>query len=475
MSARDIVTTDDLEGLRAELRGSPEAATFRGIGVREVIRGAGAIQELANLTARLGIEKNAVVTVISDTTHKRYLNTDVLSAVLNVLGAQHVLYLISVAEDPSLGTVIADELTLDTTVAGVRRTAPRAIVSVGSGTIVDIGKVVARDLAITHVVVQTAASVNGFADDQSVLLVKGVKRTTPSRWPDAIVIDSDAISQAPLAMGRSGLGDQLSMFSAAADWYLSHAIGFDDSFSPTLVELMRRDLDELVKVSRDLGRGEPEALDVLTTCLTLGGLAMGVAGRTAPSSGSEHLISHLLEMHADAFHTPSASHGSQVGAASVTAALIWQRVRERLRSGDARVDMRNIGTREQVFAAFGHLDTTGETAQECWANYEAKSTWIALHLDDIRRVLREWADHDETLEQLLRPADFVASLLHDAQASVSFEQLDPAPPPEAVTWAIANGHLMRDRFSVLDLAVLIGAWSPDDVRKVLSEQSELAP
>ena len=53
------------------------------------------------------------------------------------------------------------------------------ILSVGSGTIADIGKVVSARLGLPHVVVQTAASVNGFSDDQSVLLVDGVKRTTP--------------------------------------------------------------------------------------------------------------------------------------------------------------------------------------------------------------------------------------------------------------------------------------------------------
>ena len=65
-------------------------------------------------------------------------------------------------------------------------------------------------------------------------------------------------------------------------------------------------------------------------------------------------------------------------------------------------------------------------------------------------------------------------MLHDAQAPVSFSQLAPVPDPEVVTWALTKGHLMRDRFCVLDLAVLIGAWSPDDVAEVLLELEELA-
>ena len=38
-------------------------------------------------------------------------------------------------------------------------------------------------------VVQTAASVNAFSDDMAVLLKAGAKRTVPSRWPDALLVD----------------------------------------------------------------------------------------------------------------------------------------------------------------------------------------------------------------------------------------------------------------------------------------------
>jgi glycerol-1-phosphate dehydrogenase [NAD(P)+] len=424
---------------------------------------------------RFDVEAGSTITVLSDITPKRYHDADVLDVVLEMIRSTHKIDLVLIAPESSASAVLADEETVANALEGVRRATPRALVSVGSGTVVDIGKVVASKLSLTHVVVQTAASVNGFADDQSVLLINGVKRTTPSKWPDALVIDLGVVARAPLDMIRSGLGDQLSMFSAAADWYLSKAVGFDTSFSPTLVSLMRRDLDELVATSDDLGRGEPEAVDLLASCLTLGGIAMGVAGRTAPSSGTEHLISHLLEMHADAVHTPSASHGSQVGAASVVAALVWQRVRERLTNGDVEVSAHNVASRMDVLEAFAHLDTTGALAEECWAAYERKSNWILLHLDDLRRVVREWPKHDQEVDLLLRPAGFIASVLRQAQAPVTFDQLAPAPDPDVVSWSLTKGHLMRDRFCVLDLAVLIGAWNPDDVAAVLHELDELAP
>ena len=100
------------------------------------------------------------------------------------------------------------------------------ILSVGSGTIVDIGKVVsARLLGVPHVAVQTAASVNGFSDDQSVLLVDGVKRTVSTRWPERLVIDTEVIRRAPAELNRAGLGDLLATYTAPADWRLAQLVG----------------------------------------------------------------------------------------------------------------------------------------------------------------------------------------------------------------------------------------------------------
>ncbi len=68
---------------------------------------------------------------------------------------------------------------------------------------------------------QTATSVNGYADPFSVLLRDGVKRTTPTRWPDALIIDTDVLCGAPARLNLAGAGDMAAMFTATADWYLA--------------------------------------------------------------------------------------------------------------------------------------------------------------------------------------------------------------------------------------------------------------
>ena len=475
MSEFDAVVVDDLSALRSTLNSAPEASSLRPIGLREVVRGEGSLLGLADVIERVGVAFGSSLTVLSDTTPKRYANGELLDVVLDVLGGHYQVNLELVSATSSKIIVLADEETVANAIDQVRRGAPRGLVSVGSGTITDIAKVVAGELSLTHVVVQSAASVNGFSDDQSVLLIGGAKRTTPSRWPDALVIDPLVISRAPLEMTRSGLGDQVSMFTAGADWYLANAVGFDTSFSPAIVSMMRDGVDSLLSASGDLGRGEACAVSALAECLMRGGVAMGAAGRTAPSSGLEHTISHLLEMRADADGQPSASHGSQVGVASVFAALAWRHVRRRLDEGGVTLLAKNVATRERVLDAFAELDSSGATARECWRLYERKSTWIREHVSDLESVVTNWPSHALEIDRLLEPGEVVVAALGDARAPVTFDQLRPTPDRTVVVWALTNSHLMRDRFGILDLADLMGAWTPDDVTTVLSELDGLAP
>ncbi|MGC1420469.1 MAG: iron-containing alcohol dehydrogenase [Acidimicrobiales bacterium] len=470
----EIVITDTLDEVRELLHNAPDASSLCEIGLSMIVRGEGAARAVVETLEKMNVVRGARVTVLSDAVAKRYGDSDVLDVVLNELGAAFRADVVKVIASFPNSLVLADEATVAGAISDVARHAPQALVSVGSGTVVDIGKVAARELSLVHVVVQTAASVNGFSDGHSVLLVKGVKRTTPSRWPDALIIDPCVLARAPLAMARSGLGDQLSMFSAAADWYLSDAVGFDVSFSPTVVALMRRSFVGLGSSLREVGEGSSDAVTSLASCLAVGGIAMGVAGRTAPSSGTEHLISHLLEMYADASGTPSASHGSQVGVSSVFAMLLWRHVRDHLTTGVRQVSGINIASRERVLETFAHLDTTGALAEECWTAYERKARWMSAHLGDVQRVVSEWSAHDVVVEDLLGPVGDVSAMLRDAQAPLSFSQLEPAPPQDVVAWSIANGHLMRDRFTIIDLAVLVGFWTPDNIAAIMKELDDLA-
>lgn len=473
MTSTSLVDVDDLDHIRELVAQASETEQLHPVGLREVVSGATALATLPRVLASLGVAPDAPVAVLSDDVAKACGTRDVLDVVTEILAHR------SAAESSVVRRVVltgsagegvhADAATLDEAVRATSEFGPGVLVTVGSGTIADIGKVVAQRLDLRHVVLQTAASVNGFSDDQSVLLVNGTKRTTPSRWPDALVIDSDVLASSPLGMTQSGLGDLLSTFTAAADWRLAGIVGFDATYSPTAVAVLRTGIDRAIAAATGLRTNDPASVRLLAGALTRGGLAMGIAGRTSPSSGAEHTISHLLEMHANAFQRSAASHGTQVGAATVAVSRIWAAMRRRLLAGQfALTPLDGVVLRERVAQAFLPLDPSGAVAAECWSAYERKLRWINTHLDEIRAVCTGWADHDAAVGELLAEPAALAGTLRTAGAPAALEELVPAPDTDAVRWAVANCHLMRDRFTIVDLAEVTGWWTEPDVDAALA-------
>jgi glycerol-1-phosphate dehydrogenase [NAD(P)+] len=268
-------------------------------------------------------------------------------------------------------------------------------------------------------------------------------------------------------MTRSGLGDQLSMFTACADWYLSSLVGFDRTFSATTWQVLRAGSAPVLGSGARLAAGDHDAVLGLAMALTRGGLAMGIAGRTSPSSGTEHMISHLLDMRAHAEQRPGGRHGAQVGVGSVVAASIWETMRSRLGSGGQVVAPLPVDVmRQRIEDAFLVLDPSGTVAKECWSAYERKLTWINAHLPKLQAICDGWAGCDPTVGELLAAPTTLATTLRRAGAAARFADLDPAPSEATARWALANGHLMRDRFTIVDLAEVTGNWSADDVDRV---------
>jgi glycerol-1-phosphate dehydrogenase [NAD(P)+] len=343
---------------------------------------------------------------------------------------------------------------------------------VGSGTLVDIGKAVsAAHGGMPHIAVQTATSVNGFADDQSVLLVEGVKRTTPTRYPDALIADAETLVGAPPPLNLAGVGDLLAMFTAPADWMLAAELGMADSFAPTAVSMVRSHGEAVLAAAPRLTAGDPSAATLIAKALTLSGISMGVAGTTAPASGMEHTVSHLIEMAMNKRGLDAALHGAQVGVSTIVSALLWDKVHAHLRTR-VRLTYPTGGEMQgRVHDAFAELDPTGAMADECWRLYSRKLVrWTA---NRERTSALDWSDVAARVAPLLSPPRNLLESMASAGAPVRFGALKPPVEPELVRWALENCHLMRDRFTVADLAFLLGIWTQAHVRDLLAEAAEL--
>jgi glycerol-1-phosphate dehydrogenase [NAD(P)+] len=459
----------DLAELKLRLRSAPDAALLKPLGIEAVALGSNAIDQLPELAARFTASSGrGAIALLTDSVPKRRGNTDLEWAVEQRLGGgREILHAVLEGKDHR---VHADRETIgraNDLVAGAS-----CLVTVGSGTVADIGKAVsAAQGGMPHLVVQTATSVNGFADDQSVLLVDGVKRTTPTRYPDALIADTEILVGAPAPLNLAGVGDLLAMFTAPADWMLAAELGMADSYAPTAVAMVRAHGDAVLAAAPRLTAGDEAAATLIAKALTLSGISMGIAGTTAPASGMEHTVSHLIEMAMNKRGLDAAFHGAQVGVSTIVSALLWDKVQTHLRRRPRFLYPSAGAMEERVRAAFAELDPSGAMADECWRLYSRKlDRWSA------RRELVGSRDCSELAAKvaplLSRPHDLVESM-DSAGAPTRFARLDPPVEPDLVRWALENCHLMRDRFTVADLAFFLGIWNKTDVEGLLAEAAAL--
>ena len=457
----------DLQSVLDHLDTADPARALVACGITRILLGRHQVEQVADEVGRLlapdATERSRVVLLVDATPIMRG-EQDVKAQVAALL-AQRFDLTTHVLTDAH-PVLHADEDVL-AEAARVTRDAD-AVVTVGGGTITDVGKTASHAAGgVPLVSVQTAASVDGFTDNVSVVLRSGVKRTIDSRWPDVVISDTGVISQAPAAMNRAGFGEITSMFTAPADWRLACALGMDTTFHRAPMQLLEAVGSDIGDWSAGVAVADVDAVERLTWALAVRGIATGVSGTTACLSGVEHLVSHMLDLHNGESGTPTGLHGAQVGVASVVAAAAWELLFDRLAAQAPVVRVpTDEAARAGVEQAFGHLGDGGIT-QECWRDYSGKLARWREQTPDVERVLAAWSELEPELRRLVRPAADIAAHLRAAGAPARFADLDPGVTPELARWAVSSCALMRNRTTVVDLLTVLGWWTPEDVDEVL--------
>lgn len=202
----------------------------------------------------------------------------------------------------------------------------QAVVGLGGGKVIDAAKYMCYLKKLSFVSVPTSASSDGFCSSTASLIVNDRRLSVPAELADAIIVDTQAIMSAPEKFILSGVGDLVAKITAVYDWQFEakkgHAV-----INDTAVMIAKNAVNSFVrlpleKVDRAVFIRE------LVNGLTLSGLANEIAGSSAPTSGSEHLISHAL----DKFSPSPQLHGVQVGIATYIMALVQEHRVERIRT-----------------------------------------------------------------------------------------------------------------------------------------------
>src|SRR5262245_26566093 len=192
-------------------------------------------------------------------------------------------------------------------VRGALPSGTQAIVGLGGGKALDVGKYLASLSGLSYFAVPTSLSNDGFCSPQASLTLCDRRKSLPTTLPDGVIVDTEVCLGAPVPLWCSGVGDLVAKLTAVWDWRLA----FQARGTPVndLAALMS---DASVYQFVASPTRNPEGIRLLATALMLNGVAMEIAGSSRPASGSEHLISHAL----DDLSTRPGLHGLQVGVAT---------------------------------------------------------------------------------------------------------------------------------------------------------------
>lgn len=220
-----------------------------------------------------------------------------------------------VLKSPANGDLAADEHALGSIAMANDREAD-IIISVGTGTINDLGRYFSYITGRPFLLIATAPSMDGLVSGVAPLIFNNMKVTFPAQEPLALICDPEIMSSAPLKMLAAGAADILGKYNCLLDWKLSHIVN-DEYYCDTIAGIMRTAVDQTMESTKGLASHDSRAVSVLTEALVLSGIAMDFSGNSRPASGAEHHQSHYWEMQFLFDGIPAVLHGTKVGIGTV--------------------------------------------------------------------------------------------------------------------------------------------------------------
>ena len=201
------------------------------------------------------------------------------------------------------------------------------IAVVGSGTLNDIGKIMASISGKPYIIIATAPSMDGFASASSSMIRDNLKVSISSVCPCVVVCDIDILKEAPLRMIQSGIGDIFAKYISICEWRISHVIN-GEYYCPKIADLIHASLKSCAKHAEGLMQRDPKAIQAVTEGLVYAGIAMQLAGVSRPASGMEHYFSHIWDMRSVEFGTPHDFHGIQCAVATAACIDIYEQIKQ---------------------------------------------------------------------------------------------------------------------------------------------------
>lgn len=315
-----------------------------------------------------------------------------------------------------------------------------ALVAVGSGSVNDITKYAAHLTGKPYAVFGTAPSMNGYTSVSAAITENGLKKSLPATLPKGVFLDLDVMAAAPQRLIASGFGDSLARATAQTDWLMAHLL-LGKPYRETPFMLLADDEDAMIAAAPALKAGDVAAVELLVRTLVMSGLGMTLCGGSYPASQGEHLIAHYIDMRGQ--NLPQAYHGEHISVTTLTMA----RLQERMLALPKLQLTPTTDTEASMVQKFGE-----KVGRACWAAFSPKVFDKDAIAELNHKLTREWQEIRDQLRVVARSEAEIKKALVAVDAPTT--PGDVGLPLPFYREAVMNARLIRDRFTMLDLAAM---------------------
>jgi len=325
----------------------------------------------------------------------------------------------------------------------------KIIITVGTGTITDLGKITGNKFNIPVVCFPIAASMNAYTSPVAAYIKEGVKFTISVKSAEGIFMDFDIIKNAPYELTKSGFADSLAKSFANTDWKISSIIT-GEYFCSLPYKIVSEAEKKYIDKGKLIKKKDKKTIEYLMKGLNLGGISMALAEKSSPASGGEHLISHFLDMYAHQNSQEIFSfHGIQVASGIYISSLLYEEIKDLNSYQIKKMIEKNKINYSEKFEKLINYFPSGEEILKTEFENKIKNLKVLRE-----KLLEKWGKIKENALQMTIPSKNVKKMFEEAD--IPFYLKDIGVDEKLAFDDIMLSRFIRNRITILDIADEIG-------------------
>jgi len=315
------------------------------------------------------------------------------------------------------------------------------IISIGTGSLNDICRVVAFGQKKDFCIFATAPSMDGFASDTAPIVENNFKESWKAEQPRIIIADTKILANAPVELKAAGFGDMVAKYIGILEWRIANLI-IDEYYCDAIANITLDAVAKMVALADKVTVDDEAAAGAIMEALVLSGLAMKLAGSSRPASGAEHVVSHYLECYKLARGIWPEFHGKKVGVATLILNKLYRNLAERVESVHATEDKTDWA---KVYAAFDESQID---------DVKRLNTPTITDKIDPARLEANWQKIRELIFESLPTTEALFEMMKTAGCATTIEEVHVSP--ELLEDGLRYHSYMRYRLLIPRILPMLG-------------------